>query len=698
VLSWTRSDLPAYSFSRDRAGKVPAVYVSNLRQWADVDRWYARLFAPQSASNPAIAAKARSLVEGLRDRRAKVAAIYQFVESHVDYLGIEFGIGAYQPRPAGATLSRAKGDCKDMTALMVAMLDSLGIAAYPALVRPREQGGFVPEHASPGQFSHVLLYVPDKKGDLWLDATSGLSTLTAVPTSLRGQRTLVVDGRGGQLKTIPEGRPAAHRLSQTTTYALTPTGGGTLSLDLEMTGDAAGLARRRLLAVEPERRVPLLAAPGYFLGSARVPDRVTFDGLKAPRAPLTISAAQTDPDLVAVRLDGALVLPFRLQVMPDSALVTAPPETWFETPRTFERRMVLKAPAGYRFKWKPLQYTGKAGAVHLQVRERRTGSTAEIVTRLTVKRGRLAEGERAKLLAELRRAEATLDTALEMLPGKNFDHMAFMRTVAGERPDDVRIQLHYARILLDADQLKPARAAILQANRVDPNHPAAQALLAAVSVRMGDFQAAEVPLRKLIQRNDASATVYGTLATVLMEQSRPGAAVDVLTAGVKRFPDEPELARHRIGALQQAGRQDEALTAARKMLRRSPDDPILHGLIGDIAAELGQNGEAEAAYRAGLALNPKFSRLMNNLAWLLRDDPARRAEAIGLARKAVMLRPDGSAAWDTLAELLFRSGEYEAALKAIEMAANHAESEREKALYARRRIKYRKALKSPPRN
>lgn len=689
VLSWQRSDLPGYDFSQTSA--VPAVYVSNLRRWADVDRWYDRLFASQAASNDAIRARAQAVTKGLPDRRAKVAAIYQFVEGHVEYLGIEFGIGAYQPRPASATLSRGKGDCKDMTALMVAMLDAVGIKGYPALVRPRDQGGFVADHASPGQFSHVLLYVPDKKGDLWLDATSGLSTLTAIPASLRGQRSLVVDGKGGRIKTIPTGRARQHQLRQTTTYTLTPTGGGTLAIELSMTGDPAGLARRRLLAVDPARRTPLLSAPGYLLGGARVPDRVGFEGLDAPRDPLTVTAEQTDPDLVALRRDGALVLKHHFDVVPDSPLVTTPPSTWFETPRQFERRTVLKAPPGYRFDWKPLRYRSTAGPVQIEVSERRAGQRAEIVTRLRVRRGRLSDAERAKLLVELRRAEGALEMKLAILPGKDFDPITVLGTVAAERPDDLRVQLDYARRLLDADRLKEARTVIRRANQLAPEHPAAVALLAAVSVRMRDFARAEVPLRQLIERTDASAAVYGTLATVLLEQSKADAAVEALTAGIKRFPGEIELRRHRLLALRKAGRTDEALVDAKRMLLRDPEDPMLYAMVGDLAADLGQTAEAETAYRAALTLNPEYGRIMNNLAWLLRDDAAHRAEAIVLVRKAIKLRPEGSAAWDTLAELLFRNGDYRGALKAIKAAQKNAGNDRDKALYRTRQLKYEKA-------
>lgn len=698
VMTWDHADLPAYDFGRATASQVPAVYVSNLRDWADVDRWYASLFSPQSKADDAIRARAEALVKGKSDRRAKVAAIYRFVEQHVDYLGIEFGIGAYRPRPANATLARAKGDCKDMTALMVALLDVVGIKAYPALVRPRSQGGFVPGHASPGQFSHVLLYVPDKKGDMWLDATSGLSTLAAVPGTLRGQRALIVDGKGGQLKTIPDGRARTHTVEQTTAYTLTPTGGGTLSTRLKMIGDQAGLSRRKLLAVDPSRREALLAAPGYLLGNARVPAAVKWSGLDDPEAPLIIEATQEDPDLVAVRLDGALVLPFHLRVVADSPIATSPPETWFETPRVFERHLTLTAPGKYRFNWEPLRYTDRAGPVQISVRETRAGQTTRIVTRLTVDRGRLVSAERAQLVVALRRAEAQMERRLEVLPGPDFDALGFMHTVARERPRDPRIQMHYGRLLLDANRPLEARAALERARAADPDQPAIHALLAATYVRTGDFVGAEAPLRALARSPDAAPTVYGTLGMVLIEQSRAADAAEVLAEGIARFPEEPRLRRAHIGALSKAGKPNEALRAARRLLIATPDDAEVYALIGDLSTEIGATQDAEDAFRRALALRPKFPRIMNNLAWLMRDDPARRAEAVAMARKSLALDPASAATWDTLAELLFMTGDAAGAIKAITQAEARARDAAQKAFYAKRRAKYEAARQGPERS
>ena len=195
-LTWQRDGLPAYGTSDSHELRIPAVYLSSLQDWGEVDAWYQSMFNPQTNSSSPIRIRAQRIMESVGSRRDRIARVLRLVEKEIRYVGIEFGIGAYRPRPAESTLAQGQGDCKDMTALMVSLLGAMGIDAFPALVRPSDQGTFIVDHPSPGQFSHVILYVPDSDGDIWLDATATFGTLGAIPQPLRGQLALIVDGKG----------------------------------------------------------------------------------------------------------------------------------------------------------------------------------------------------------------------------------------------------------------------------------------------------------------------------------------------------------------------------------------------------------------------------------------------------------------------------------------------------------------------
>lgn len=685
-LVWTGRDLPPFRFVEDAAASLPAVYVTNLKSWRDVDQWYHSLFAPQSAVTTELAAHTRKLVAGLSTDRERIAAIYRDVERNVRYLGIEFGIGAYQPRPAATTLLQKQGDCKDMTALMVAMLSVIGIEAHPALVRPRDQGIFIEAHPSPGQFSHVLLYVPRKEGDLWLDATAGLGTLDAVPDILRGRHALVVDGKGGRLVEIPGADPRRHQLVEQLTYMLTMTGGGRIVAALELSGDLAGGARRRLLEVDAASLDTLLASPGYLVGRGRSARSARVDGLHEPARALGLRAEVTDPDLVGLNGDGTLLLPTDMAFFTEGPLPALGDGIQVGAARTFIRSVRIQPPANYRFEWEPVKYARRIGAVELHIEERRGAAQTEIETRLTLYSPLTARADQEALVRLLDHARTALGETLAIAPGPDFDAVAFHEALVRERPKDGQMRMLLGRALLQAGRAEEAIAALEQARRLAPDEERIHALLAAAAIRLDDPARAVAPLRALLERPNASPALFLTLAAVLTELSRPAEAAEVLRQGRSRHPGDAELARRLVLVLLAAGDRAGALAEAEALVATTPRDRNALALLGDVAARAGQEDKAERAYRKALEAAPDDVELLNNLAWLLRDRAGRLNEALTLVARALEIDPSRHDAWDTLAELRFRNGQNEAAVAALDRA--EALDPSQAAHYANRRRQY----------
>ena len=699
---WERHALPGFHLGEapDAVGdQLPAVYVSSLADWRAVDRWYHALFAPVSETTPAIAARAASLTADVDDRRGRIAAVYRFVESHVKYLGIEFGIGAYRPRPAASTLGRGRGDCKDMTALMVSLLRAVGVEAHPALVRPQEQGVFAMNHPSPGQFTHVVLYVPDDPATvavdpLWLDATAGMATLNAVPDVLRGRPALIVDGRGGRLTTVADGDPAAHRLEERVDYDLTATGGGRIHTSTRFIGDLAGRIRQRLLPVAPDARRALLAAPGYLLGQRFTPEQIDVEGLHDPLVPLIVDTALEHRDLVDVRSDGALVLrldPRRLASSPfDDG------RSGLLTPRTYMRRVRLAPPAGYTFDWSPLHVEEDSDGVAFRVTESRTDAATELLVELTFDAAKAVSDGRATSMARASRAIAKrlsdrgLDAPLVMLPGADFDQVSFLRAIAEERPDRSQNWRILARSLLERGSTGAAIDALQRAHQLAPDDDETMTMLGAALLRANRPKEAIVVLAKLVEQGEAPPELYLALGAIHVSSDQPERAAEILTRGADTHPDNVEIAQRVVVAHMLCGNDAAALNEARRRLEGHPNDVGLLVLVGDLAAASGESDEAESAYRKALGLDPTSSHVLNNLAWMLRHTPDRRSEALDLAMRAVQIDPTSDAAWDTLAELHFFDGAPHKALEAIERAL--AIEPEHKEVYEAHREKYRKAL------
>ena len=128
-------------------------------------------------------------------------------------------------------------------------------------------------------------------------------------------------------------------------------------------------------------------------------------------------------------------------------------------------------------------------------------------------------------------------------------------------------------------------------------------------------------------------------------------------------------------------------------IERSPENPILYGLLGDLHYRRKNYADVRLAYETSLALRPDQPQVLNNLAWLLatcederlRDPP----RALDLARRAAQLE-ESAFVLDTLAECYFVNGEYAQALEAGKQALALAKGDRNH--YEAQLRKFREAI------
>lgn len=129
-------------------------------------------------------------------------------------------------------------------------------------------------------------------------------------------------------------------------------------------------------------------------------------------------------------------------------------------------------------------------------------------------------------------------------------------------------------------------------------------------------------------------------------------------------------------------------------LAKTPDNPDLHSMLGDLYYAAKKYPETIQAYTAALRLEPDNPQVLNNLAWLyatcedthLRDP----RKALSLSRAAVRLDPTPHVL-DTLAESYFINGRLEEAVAAASRALSLARSNR--SYYEDQLRKFEKSLK-----
>jgi Zn-dependent protease with chaperone function len=120
-------------------------------------------------------------------------------------------------------------------------------------------------------------------------------------------------------------------------------------------------------------------------------------------------------------------------------------------------------------------------------------------------------------------------------------------------------------------------------------------------------------------------------------------------------------------------------TIVLREIERSPENPSLYSLIGDLHYRRKNYAEVRPAYEKSLALRPDQPQVLNNLAWLLATcaDPGLRdpPRALALAQRAAELE-ESAFILDTLAESYFVNGGYAEAVAAATRALALAKGDR----------------------
>jgi len=108
------------------------------------------------------------------------------------------------------------------------------------------------------------------------------------------------------------------------------------------------------------------------------------------------------------------------------------------------------------------------------------------------------------------------------------------------------------------------------------------------------------------------------------------------------------------------------IESVQRHLNKSPGNPALWALLGNLAFQRKDYSEVQRAYEESLALKPDSPSVLNNLAWLyatcederFRDPP----RALVLAREAARLQ-EAPHVLDTLAEAYYVNGKYAEAVE-----------------------------------
>lgn len=213
TITWTMSDLPVQGkdFESDDDYKLLLApvkfsldqYQGEMSDWSQLAAWQYELNKGRDVLPEDFKAKVLQMVDGVEEPYEKVKILYSYLQKNFRYVSIQLGIGGWQTMTASDVVKYAYGDCKALTNLMKAMLETVGIPAYYTLVYAGQNADDIEVDLPANQFNHVILQVPTDSDPIWLECTSNLLPAGFLGDFTRDRHVLVTKEGGGYLTKTP---------------------------------------------------------------------------------------------------------------------------------------------------------------------------------------------------------------------------------------------------------------------------------------------------------------------------------------------------------------------------------------------------------------------------------------------------------------------------------------------------------------
>ncbi len=263
--------------------------------------------------------------------------------------------------------------------------------------------------------------------------------------------------------------------------------------------------------------------------------------------------------------------------------------------------------------------------------------------------------------------------------GKLEDAIACHQKALELDPNFAAAHNNLGHILWQRRKLDDAIACYRKAIELDPNYAQAYANLGGALADQRKLDDAIACCRKAIDLDPKLVLGHFNLGNALKDQGKLGAAVAAYQKALDLNPRYPEAYINQGNALVGQAKLDDAIGCFRAAIKLDPRSAFAHNNLGVAHIKKGELDAAVDAFRDAFRLNPdramarpNLGFALNDLAWRLathqdlkqRDPP----KAIKLAKEAVDVLPKQGGLWNTLGVAQYRSGEWRAAVEALNKA------------------------------
>jgi tetratricopeptide (TPR) repeat protein len=288
-----------------------------------------------------------------------------------------------------------------------------------------------------------------------------------------------------------------------------------------------------------------------------------------------------------------------------------------------------------------------------------------------------------------------------------------LQKVVEQKPRPLFMEVRLAEGFFIIGDYGRAAAIYLEVLARDPRVPGLRERLIDAYVRNQDWKQAAEQLENLVRANPGNANAYLFLGGIAIEEKQPERAVEYLEKAILFKPELEEayfeLARLKLSlekpaealevlararqqfkpkfllefisglAQSQAKKYPEALqhyAAAETLARESEPERLNHFFYFQRGAAHERNKDYELAekhFKRCLEMAPDFAGALNYLGYMWAERGIKLPEARKFIERAVKLEPDNDAYLDSMAWVLYKLGDYPAALEWQLKALKHNE-------------------------
>jgi len=144
----------------------------SFKDWLSFGNWQYDLLQGLNELHNNEKNKVKSLIEDINDDKEKIRILYHYLQDETRYINVTIETGGLKPYPASYVTQNKFGDCKALTNYFKSVLDYIQIPSYYTKVYAGNPILEIDKNFPSQQFNHIILYVPLKDEDIWLDCTS----------------------------------------------------------------------------------------------------------------------------------------------------------------------------------------------------------------------------------------------------------------------------------------------------------------------------------------------------------------------------------------------------------------------------------------------------------------------------------------------------------------------------------------------